>query len=359
MQSRSFLHLIPKRPDMRCLLLFFTLFLTVRCSAQEDTLKAYLQAGISKHDAGDYDGAIRQYDRIIAIDPKYYLAYSEKTFSLFAAGKYPDCIDLCKQVLKDFSNNDLNGNIYTNYASALDAQGQSKEAIKVYTEGIRKFPHEHLLFFNRGITEYNQNDHDAAAKDLEESLRLSPGHAGSHQALAFCVYDNNRIAGALALATFLMVEPTGPRAEKNLATLTQLLHKNVSQKNDSNVTITLSADDLNTKQKGDDNFHQAELMLSLTAAMDAEEQSKGKTAAELLEKKLEILAEITPTKKGFFSNFYVPFFAGLQKASLLEAASHVMYLSAKNPSDQNWLRDNNDKVQQLQKYMNDWEGTAQ
>jgi tetratricopeptide (TPR) repeat protein len=209
----------------------------------------------------------------------YAISEFSASYSLFAAGKYPDCIDLCKQVLKDFSNNDLNGNIYTNYASALDAQGQSKEAIKVYTEGIRKFPHEHLLFFNRGITEYNQNDHDAAAKDLEESLRLSPGHAGSHQALAFCVYDNNRIAGALALATFLMVEPTGPRAEKNLATLTQLLHKNVSQTNDSNVTITLSADDLNTKPKGDDNFHQAELMLSLTGTVQRQ-NGRGITGKE-------------------------------------------------------------------------------
>jgi tetratricopeptide (TPR) repeat protein len=337
---------------MRYLLLFFTLSLALRCSAQEDTLKAFLQAGIAKHDAGDYDGAIRQYDRIIAIDARYYLAYSEKTFSLFSAGKYQDCIDLCKQVLKDFPDNDQNGNIYTNYASAVDAQGSSMDAIKVYDQGIRKFPREHLLYFNRGITEYSQKDMDAAAKDMEESLRLSPGHPGSHQALAYCVYQQNRVAGIMALATFLLVEPTGPRAEQNLALLTQLLHKNISQKNDSNITITLSAESLNSKPKGDDDFHLTELTLDLAAAMDAEELSKGKTPAELLEKKLETLAEATPTKKGFFSNFYIPIFQGLQKAGLLEAASHIIYLSAKNPADQRWLRDNPDKAQELQKYLN-------
>jgi Tfp pilus assembly protein PilF len=334
--------------------LFFTLSLAIRCSAQEDTLRAYLQAGISKHDAGDYDGAIRQYDRIIAINPRYYLAYSEKTFSLFMAAKYQDCIELCKQVLKEFPDSDQNFNIYINYGSALDGQGQSKEAIKVYDEGIRKFPHQHLLFFNRGITEINQNDYDAATRDMEESLRLNPGRAGAHQALAYAVFQKNRIAGILAITTFLIIEPTGPRAEKNLALLTQWLHKNVSQKNDSNITITLSADALDTKAKGDDDFRPTEVMLNLTAAMDAAEQSKGKTPAELMEKKLGILADITPTRKGFFSNFYLPFFAGLQKAGLLETASHIMYLSAKNADDLTWLQAHTDKYKELQKYMNNW-----
>jgi len=341
---------------MRYLPLFLALSLSIQCSAQTDTLKPYLLSGIAKHDSGDYDGAIRQYDLIISIDPKYYLAYSEKSFSLFQQGKYQECIDLCKQVLKDFPNNELNGNIYTNYASSLDALGQSRDAIEIYNKGIRKFPKEHLLYFNRGITEYTLKDLDAATKDMEESLRLSPGHPGSHQALAYCVYQKNRIAGAMALASFLLVEPKGPRAEKNLTLLIQLLHKNISQRSDSVVNISLSMDDLNTRGKGDDNFSPTEMLLTLTSAMDGEESKKGKTPAQLLEKKLEILAEATPTKKGFFSQFYIPFFAGLQKDSLLEAASHVMYLSAKDPADANWLQANPDKIQALQKHLNDWSG---
>jgi tetratricopeptide (TPR) repeat protein len=340
---------------MRYLPLLLALSLAIQCSGQTDTLKPYLQAGISKHDSGDYDGAIREYDRIIAIDPKYYLAWSEKSFSLFQQGKYSICIDLCKQVLKDFPDNEQNGNIYTNYGSALDALGHGKEAIDVYNKGIRKFPKEHLLYFNRGITEYTLKDIDAATKDMEESLRLSPGHPGSHRALAFCVYQKNRVAGVMALTTFLLVEPTGPRAENALNMLSQLLHKNISQKNDSNINISLSMDDLNTKEKGPDDFHITDMTITLSAALDAEELKKGKTPAQLMEKKLEFLAIASPAKKGFFGQFYIPFFEAMQKDSLLEAASHVMYLSAKDSANTNWLEANPDKVQAFQKYVNDWE----
>lgn len=336
---------------MRFILLLCILSQAFRCAAQQDALATYVQTGIHRHDAGDYDGAIRLYDSAIAINPGYYLAYSEKSFSLFKAGKYQECADLCRQILKDFPKNEDNGKIYTNYASALDALGQAHEAIRIYSDGIRKYPHEHLLYFNRGITEYSEKDIDAAVKDMEESLRLSPGHAGSHQALAYCVFGSNRIASTMALAAFLLVEPKGPRAEKNLVLLNQALRKNISQQNDSNVTISLSMADLNGKPKRDDDFHLTELSLSLSAALDDEETAKGKTPAQLLEKKLEFLADAIPTKKGFFSHFYVPFFAGLQKAGLLEVASHYMYMSANNAIDFDWLQTNQDKVDKLREYV--------
>jgi tetratricopeptide (TPR) repeat protein len=314
-----------------------------------------LREGIRLHDQGDYAGAILQYDRIISLNNQYFLAYSEKTFSLFSSGKYQECTDLCKQVLKDFPNDDGNARIYVNYGSAMDALGNNKEAIKIYDEGIRKFPGEHLLYFNRGVTEYAHEEYDPVIRDMEESLRLSSGHPSSHLYLASCMYSRNKIASAMAMVGFLLVEPTGKRAEKNLPVLLGILGQHVTQKNDSNISITLNADALGTKEKGEDDFHLTEFMLAMATAADHTEASKGKSSAQLLENKLKMLAEVSVKNKGFFSNFYVPLLAGLQKAGLLETASHMITLSAKENDNLQWLQDHSDKVKELQAWMGNWE----
>jgi hypothetical protein len=189
---------------------------------------------------------------------------------------------------------------------------------------------------------------------MEESLRLSPGHPSSHLYLASCIYSRNKIASAMAMVGFLLVEPTGQRAEKNLPVLLGILGQHVTQKNDSNVTISLNADALSTKEKGEDDFHMTEFMLAMATAADRTEASKGKSSTQLLEDKLKMLAEVSVKNKGFFSNFYVPLLAGLEKAGLLETACHMISLSAKENENLQWLQDHSDKVKELQAWMGNW-----
>src|ERR1700748_3514615 len=256
------------------MVLLLTFSLATGSQAQQDSLDNMLQAGMQLHDKGDYGGAIGQYDQIIGLNPHYYLAYAEKSFSLYQWGKYQDCIELCKKVLKEFTSNEKNGNIYVNYGSALDALGKPDEAIKIYKEGIRKFPGYHMLYFNKGITEYANKEYDDAVQDMEKWISLNPAHASSHQGLALSIYPKNKIASAMALTGFLLLEPTGERAENNLKMLQEILGANVQEKDEKNITITVSADMLDTKEKGEDDFHLTGFMLSVAGAADKTETSK-------------------------------------------------------------------------------------
>jgi hypothetical protein len=51
------------------------------------------------------------------------------------AGKYDDCVELCKKTLKKFRDSVQNKNVYVTYGSALDAMGKADDAIKMYAEG--------------------------------------------------------------------------------------------------------------------------------------------------------------------------------------------------------------------------------
>lgn len=340
---------------MRILILSIILFCSARhLHAQDDSLKAVLYEGIALHDKGDYDGALRLYDEVIARNPSWLLAWYEKSLTLYAAQRYKECVDLCKEVLKKFKEGDELDNIYVNYGSALDASGRPDEAIKVYSQGIRKYNH-YLLFFNRGITELQQGKTEEAIGDFEQTLELKPLHASSHQYLGYAALAENKVAGIMSLMTFLLIEPGSERAEKNLQKLQDVLSSYAKKTGDKTISIFISPGMLDTKKKPD-NFSVTNLSLQLQVATEFGDSSKNLSAAEKMQKKLELLAIIgTEGKKGFFTSFYVPFFKAMKEKRLLETASHLILMRGNDEITGNWLSLNQDKVTLFRQWLEDYQ----
>jgi len=324
-------------------ILFLILWLTgySQTPSSEDLLKE----GLELHDKGDYAGAIKKYDEILSHDDRFYMAYNEKSFSLYMAGKYDECIDLAKKTLKRFPDSVQNRNIYVNYGSALDALGKADDAIHIYKEGAKKFPDYYLLPFNKGVTEYRLKKYDDAVEDFQRSATLRPTHASSHQFLAYAIYPKNKIAAAMALSAFLVLEPSGERAEKNLKILLSILNGNAEKKDEKNITVSLNMADLDTKDKTPDNFSSTQLIISLSSATDLTKDTI--SAMKKLENKLELLAIATPAKKGFFSNYYVAWLSGLKGNYFLETAAYLIYATAGDDDDKKWLAANKDKAEAL------------
>jgi hypothetical protein len=194
------------------------------------------------------------------------------------------------------------------------------DALSIYSEGMRRYPDFYLLPFNKGVTEYRLQKYDDAVLDLERSVTLNPTHASSHQFLAYSIYAKNKIAAAMALSTFLVLEPSGPRAEKNLKILLGILKANVEKKDEKNITINISPEAVNGKERGEDDFRQVEMMISFSTAADL-----GKDSLSAM-KKLE-------DKLGYFA-----------------IAAHLIYYSANDGDNRQWLDANKDKVQGLSQW---------
>jgi hypothetical protein len=325
----------------------------LRGYGQTDSLAVMLKEGVRLNDQGDYTGAIARYDAILAKNDRYFSAYVEKTITLAQSGRYQDCVDLSQRLIKEFPNGKGFEHVYDTYGSAMDALGKPDEAIRIYEEGIQKFPDFYLLPFNKGMTEFSQKKNGAAIIDYETAIRLHPGHASSHLYLAYAVYPANRMAAAMAMATFMLLEMEGPRAQKNLPLLLKMLGGNVEKKDDQQINITMSSDAADTSKKEDD-FRVTELMMGLMTASAMGAKAKDTSAIKQLTVKLEVLGIANPEKKGFFTHTYVPFFAGLKKADLLEVAAHLIYWSSGDEDNQRWLKRHAGKMDDLEKYLHDW-----
>jgi hypothetical protein len=152
----------------------------------------------------------------------------------------------------------------------------------------------------------------------------------------------------MALTTFLVLEPGGQRAENNLKILLGIVNGNVEKKDGKNITISVTPELVDTKEKGADDFRTTELMMSFSSASDMTKDSL--TAMQKLAGKLEFFAIAAPKKKGFFSNYYVTYLSGLKDNHFLETAAYLLYYSAKDENDRRWLEANKDKVGALQQW---------
>lgn len=344
---------------MRKLILCLFLFCSVASTcAQEDTLRDLLIQGVELHDKGDYNGAISLYDAVIAKDPNRLLAYYEKSLTLFVAQRYDECAELCKDVLKKFREGNELENIYVNYGSALDALGKADEAIKIYSQGIRKYNH-YLLFFNRGITEFMSKKTDDAISDFEQTLLLKPLHPSSHQYLSFAVYGENKVACMLGLTSFLLIESNSARSEKNLKTLQELFGSYAKKTGEKAVTISLSPEMLNTKKGKPDDFSTTEMALAMSSAIDMDDTLKlFVTPADKMKQKLDFFAEISsPEKKGFFTQFYVPFFKALKDAGHSETAANLILSTSNDDQVKQWISSHREALTSFTKWLQDYKWT--
>jgi tetratricopeptide (TPR) repeat protein len=346
---------------MRILIAFaIALLAFTPVSAQDDdAIKSLLKEGVALHDKGDYEGALKMYDEILKANSNHFTTLYEKSMTLYIMRRFDECAELCQQILKKHSDNAECRLVYVNYGSALDGMNKPEKAIKIYSQGIKKFPQAYLLYFNRGVTQYLQKEYEKAGEDFKKSAGLNPVHASSHQFLAYSIYKTNKIAAIMSLSTFLVLEREGPRATKNLKALLQLLGSNVEKTGNNNVTINLTSDALDTKERGEDDFHMTEFLLTMDAALDHDEKRKDLDAAQRLKGKLELIIthddEVKrKNRKGFFTTFYIPFLREMKDKYLMETAAYIMYSSSDDESAKKWLQANQAKVDAFYQWLQEY-----
>src|SRR5690348_1014476 len=128
-------------------------FLCLNSFAQnKEPANALVKEGVAYHDKGDYDGAIDKYDKALVMDKDNLFALEEKAYTLMAQKKYEEAIELCKKAIEVHPGEEYLSTAYITYGNALDGLKKTDQSIAVYDEGIKAFPDEYQLHYNKGIT---------------------------------------------------------------------------------------------------------------------------------------------------------------------------------------------------------------
>lgn len=322
-------------PRMKKIIFLFFIFsslLTNACAQQ--TQNNFVIEGIKMYDKGDYEGALEMYTKALISNPASVYAKYEIASTYLQLKDYANALKYSEKVIA--ANKDYVDQAYIVKGSALDYLLKPVEAANTYRQAIKRYPKNHLLYYNLALTSFNLKDYKVTDEALVKSLKLNPLHASSHFLLGLSMTtQGKRVQGILALYNFLLLEP---KSKKSVAVLETLENewKNRNAKAKTTPKATQAT-------KEEDEFYTAGLMLDLLESSKKNEANKNKPALVLFAENTNtffiILGESKKDKKSFWWNFYVDYFYTLASNHHTEALCYYITQSKVGVYEE-WLKNN-------------------
>lgn len=327
---------------------------------QKEKAEKLVEEGIGYHDKGDYEGALKRYDKALELDADNLLALAEKSMTLLAMAKYEEAAQQCERAIQSHPGERGLMNVYVNLGSAYDVLKKTDKSIEVYEDGIRLFPDFFLLHFNKGISLVSVRRLEEALPCFQASAALNPKHPGTQNALARLLAADNRIPAILAFSRFLILEPQSKRSVDNLNILQSLMTQNVEKTGRNSVKISVNAAVLgDTTADGsakENSFSATDLLLSMEGALDFEKEFKKMTEVERFIRKFDrMCASLKETKNdnhGFYWDYYVPYFIEMKEKNFIETFAYVAFATSDYPEVDKWLKTHEKEIDSFYEWSN-------
>jgi len=142
-----------------------------------DFAEAYSRRGTAKHDLGDKQGVIADYDKALQLNPNYAHAYNNRGVAKSALGDKQGAIADYDKALQ------LNPNYadaYYNRGVAKSALGDKQGAIVDYDKALQFNPDDALAYNNRGNAKSELGDKQGAIADYDKALQVNPDYADAY-----------------------------------------------------------------------------------------------------------------------------------------------------------------------------------
>ncbi len=327
---------------------FVLFFIHSLLFAQTDSL---LKQGMRFHDEGKFREALECYQKVLESEPNNAEALYEMAYTFMSTGDYKRAAQYAKNSIRK-GKNPYAGS-YAVWGSSLDELGQKEKALKVFDEGIKYFPEDHLLVYNKGLTLYRMKRYHEAEQILCRSIQLRPSHPGSHLLLAYTEAElGNRIKAMLPLYIFLLIESRTERSKTAWEMLASLQVKGMSSTRSSKISIS------GYSREDSDSLGIFEITVSMAAAASI----AGKTDSTELgrfarrnETLFSVFSEIKRNEDNVWWNFYIPFLSDVHVSGNTEAFSYYISRGARSKEAETWFAENPDKMNRFA----DWFGQQQ
>lgn len=314
----------------------------------QDSVEDLIKEGVTLHDEGNFEQAIKAYQKVLAIEKDNLEAKYEIALSYTGMKEHTKAIEYAEELIK--SKTDYVAKGYHLKGMNLDYSGKKKEAIAAFKKGIKASPEYTTLYYSVAITSMAIEEYKDAEKALKDGLEINPNHAASNYMLAV-LHQDERPKSLLALYYFLILEPEGQRSNAAYNLILSQHKIGVEVKDSQSITVSIKAPDEN------DEFAPAELMLSMLEASKNMEENKAKSDFELFSENTRsffmVLGELQENgkNKGFWWDNYVRFFYDLARNDeMYEAFTYYISQNMNYTVVENWMLKNPDKVAKFE----DW-----
>ena len=136
-----------------------------------------LHQGNDKHQSGDYQGAIADYDKAIQLGPQFADAYYNRGNARSALGDYQGAVADCDKAIQ---LDPRSADAYYNRGNARSALGDYEGAVADYDKAIEFNPQSADAYYNRGNARNALGDYEGAVADYDKAIQLDPQFADAY-----------------------------------------------------------------------------------------------------------------------------------------------------------------------------------
>lgn len=145
-----------------------------------DSAKAHFNLALAYEKEGKYNEAIAEYNRVLEIDPNYFLVYNNIGNIYTSKNLYDEAIIEYRRCLEIEPNYFL---AYNNLGNIYGLRQEYNKAIESYEKSIELNPSYSESHSNLGLLYLENNIYQKAEKEFREALRLNPGSAEGYNNL--------------------------------------------------------------------------------------------------------------------------------------------------------------------------------
>ncbi len=145
----------------------------------------YYERGNQALQRDEYQPAINDYTRAIALQSDYADAYNNRGFAYDEIGEYQAAI---KDYDKAIELKPDDAEVHNNKGVAYGNIGEYQAAIRDYDKAIALQPDYALAYYNKGIAYANIGEYQAAIRDYDKAIALQPDYALAYYNKGFA-YD--------------------------------------------------------------------------------------------------------------------------------------------------------------------------
>jgi tetratricopeptide (TPR) repeat protein len=218
---------------------------------QEQFLDAYsfLRAGMANERTGNYPGAVRSYERGLAVEPENVELLNALGFALFQQGKSREAVvPLEKALAADPKHLKAHNNlalasvdlgqlelaeahyreslaiepqaaIYNDLGFVLERQGLTDEAVRQYRKALELDPESASAHYNLGVSLMRRSEYAAAESHFRAALEQKPS-APAYTGLGLALYQQGRVDEAITrLQAGIDADPKHPAAYDQLGAI--------------------------------------------------------------------------------------------------------------------------------------------
>jgi tetratricopeptide (TPR) repeat protein/S1-C subfamily serine protease len=154
---------------------------------------AYSNRGVVKSNLGDKQAAIADYDRALAINPKDAIAYNNRCLVKSYLGNNQGAVLDCDRAI---AINPKYTEAYVSRGTVKSYLGNNQGAILDYDRALAINPKDALAYYNRGLAKSSSGNNQGAVLDYDRALAINPKDADAYynRGLAKFALGNNKEA---------------------------------------------------------------------------------------------------------------------------------------------------------------------